>query len=101
MEHTLVHVLLDIRPILLWDRKIDVNRTGLIDDDDRHIDRLDEIPGFYHHSAGTAVNWRVDRAIAQLQLCASERVLVDHKNGADILDRGPIGAHRFLQRICL
>src|SRR5436309_12550434 len=97
MKHTLVHVLIDIRPILLWDRKIDVNRTGLIDDDDRHIDRLDDIPGFYRNSTGTAVNWRVNRAIAQLQLCASERVLVDHKNSEDILDRGPTGPHSVTQ----
>src|SRR6266850_540784 len=97
MERTPVCILLDIRPVLLWDGKVDIDRIRLIDDNDGHIGGLDEISGFHHHRAGAAVNWRVDRAIAQLQLRASERVLVDNKNGADVLDRGTVRAHRFLQ----
>ena len=101
MEYAFLHILSDIRPILLRDRKVDIDRIRLIDDDDRHIDGLDEIPGFQHYCAGTAVNWRVDRAIAQLQPGASERVLVNDKNGTDVVDRGPVRANGFLQSICL
>src|SRR2546430_5183962 len=68
MERALVRILFDIRPILLWNGKVDIDRIRLIDDNDGHIGGPDEISGVYHHPAGAAVDWGVESAKAQFQL---------------------------------
>ena len=67
----------------------------LIDRHEVHVCCFDDISLLDHHVARSAVNWRPDRAIFQLQLRAIERGLIGGDVRLHAVDRGVVGANPF------